>query len=58
MQHNFLSFADFFQNVLKKYFAGIPSVSNSFETDKARCFVVPDLDPICLQAENLAGKEL
>ena len=32
----------------QKTFSGIPSVSNSFDPDQARCVVVPDLRPNCL----------
>ena len=43
--------ADFFQNQLfrKKYFRNSTRVSNSLDSDQARQFVGPDLDPNCLQ---------
>ena len=40
----------FFQNQrFRKILSGIPSVSNSLDTDQARHFVGPDLNPKCLQ---------
>ena len=46
----FLSCADFFPNHLfRNILSGIPSVSNSLDSDQARHFVGPDLGPNCLQ---------
>ena len=42
-------FADFFKIFFRIIFSEIPSVSNSLDPDQARHFVVPDLDPNCLQ---------
>ena len=45
-----LSSGDFFQNQLfRKIISGIPSMSNSLDSDQARHFVRPDLGPNCLQ---------
>ena len=49
--HAFLSPADFFQNPFfsKNYFRNTIRASNSLDSDQARYFVGPDLDPNCLQ---------
>ena len=50
--HAFRLYADLFYfkiNFFKKFLSGIPSVSNSLDSDQAQGFVEPDLGLTCLQ---------
>ena len=45
----FLSFADFFNSLLKNYVKNTTRMSNSLDPDQVQLFIGPDLGPNCLQ---------